>query len=82
MSFVLTLIIGGVIGWVASLIMKTSAQMGILANIIVGIVGSFLGYWAAGLLGLTATGVFMHWVFAVIGAVVLIAILKALNIFK
>lgn len=82
MDIILTLIIGGVIGWVASLIMKTSAQMGILANIIVGIIGSFLGYWAAGALGLTATGVFMHWVFAVIGAVVLIAILKALNIFK
>lgn len=82
MNIVITLIIGGVIGWVASLIMKTNAQMGILANIIVGIVGSFLGYWAAGALGLTATGVVMHWVFAIIGAVVLIAILKALNIFK
>lgn len=35
-----TLIIGGVAGWLASMAMKTNAQMGVLANIVVGIVGS------------------------------------------
>ena len=81
-NLIVALIIGGVIGWVAGFIMKTGAQMGIIANIIVGIVGSALGYWLAGLLGMSAAGGFMQWLFAIGGAVVLIAILKALNIFK
>jgi uncharacterized membrane protein YeaQ/YmgE (transglycosylase-associated protein family) len=39
MGLIVTLIIGGVIGWLASLVMKTGAQMGVIANIIVGILG-------------------------------------------
>jgi uncharacterized membrane protein YeaQ/YmgE (transglycosylase-associated protein family) len=62
--------------------MKTNAQMGLIANIVVGIVGSFLGFWLAGLLGLAASGAAIRWLIAIVGAVVLIAILKALNIFK
>ena len=50
------IIIGGVIGWLASLIMKTNAQMGLIANIVVGVIGSLIGHWAAGALGLAATG--------------------------
>ena len=56
MDLIVTLIVGGLIGWLASLIMKTDAQMGILANILVGIVGSFLGHWLAGAMGLAVTG--------------------------
>jgi len=51
MSWVITLIVGGVVGWLASLVMKTNAQMGLIANVIVGVVGSLLGFWIAGLLG-------------------------------
>lgn len=43
LNFLIWLVIGGVIGWLASLIMKTDAQQGLLLNIVVGIVGSFLG---------------------------------------
>ena len=43
MNFIIWLIVGGLIGWVASMIMRTDAQQGILLNIIVGIVGAFLG---------------------------------------
>ena len=43
MNFIIWLIIGGVIGWLASIIMKRDAQQGILLNIVVGIVGAFLG---------------------------------------
>jgi uncharacterized membrane protein YeaQ/YmgE (transglycosylase-associated protein family) len=43
MSFILWLIIGGVLGWIASMIMGRNDQMGILLNIVVGIVGAFLG---------------------------------------
>jgi uncharacterized membrane protein YeaQ/YmgE (transglycosylase-associated protein family) len=45
MSFIIWLIVGGIIGWLASMIMKTDAQQGLILNIVVGIVGSFLGGW-------------------------------------
>lgn len=45
MGIILWLVVGGVIGWVASLIMKTDGQQGILLNIVVGIVGAVLGGW-------------------------------------
>jgi uncharacterized membrane protein YeaQ/YmgE (transglycosylase-associated protein family) len=82
MHWIVTIVVGGIIGWLASLVMKTNAQMGLIANIIVGIVGSSLGFWLAGVLGLTAYGVIAQWIVAVIGAAVLIFILKALGIFK
>lgn len=43
MNFIIWLIVGGVVGWLASLIMRTDAQQGIFLNIVVGIVGAFLG---------------------------------------
>ena len=43
MGIILMLIVGGLIGWVASMIMRTDAQQGIFLNIVVGIVGAFLG---------------------------------------
>lgn len=43
MDFIVALIMGGVIGWLASIVMKTDAQQGIFLNIIVGCVGSILG---------------------------------------
>ncbi|HWP47637.1 MAG TPA: GlsB/YeaQ/YmgE family stress response membrane protein [Candidatus Limnocylindrales bacterium] len=43
MNFIIWLIVGGLIGWIASLIMRTDAQQGIFLNIVVGIVGAFLG---------------------------------------
>lgn len=43
MGIIMWLIIGGVVGWLASLIMRTDAQQGILLNIVVGIVGAFIG---------------------------------------
>lgn len=82
MDWIITLIIGGIVGWVASIIMKTNAQMGLIANILVGIVGSLLGYWLAGLMGIDPTGGILRFVVAVIGALVLIFILRALGVFK
>jgi uncharacterized membrane protein YeaQ/YmgE (transglycosylase-associated protein family) len=81
-SLVITLIVGGVIGWLASLVMKTSAQMGVLANIVVGIVGSALGAWLFALLGLAAYGMIGSLIMSVAGAAALIWILKALKIYK
>ena len=45
MNFIIWLIVGGLIGWVASMIMKTDAQQGVVLNIVVGIIGAFLGGW-------------------------------------
>jgi len=82
MGWLVTIVIGGIVGWLASIVMKTNAQMGLLANIIVGIVGSALGFWLAGLLGLAATSPFVGYIISVAGAAILIFILKALGIFK
>ncbi len=82
MGWIISLIIGGVVGWIASILMKTNAQMGMLANVLVGIAGSALGFWLAGMLGISAGGGLLRFVVAVAGAALLIFILRALGIFK
>ncbi len=42
-NFIIWLIVGGVIGWLASMVMRTDAQQGLILNIVVGIIGAFLG---------------------------------------
>jgi uncharacterized membrane protein YeaQ/YmgE (transglycosylase-associated protein family) len=44
MGLLILLIVGGVIGWLASLVMRTDAQQGILLNVVVGIIGSFIAF--------------------------------------
>jgi len=43
MNFIIWLIVGGIVGWLASLVMRTDANQGVFLNIVVGIVGAFLG---------------------------------------
>jgi uncharacterized membrane protein YeaQ/YmgE (transglycosylase-associated protein family) len=43
MTFIMWLIVGGILGWLASIVMKTNDKQGIFLNIVVGIVGAFLG---------------------------------------
>jgi uncharacterized membrane protein YeaQ/YmgE (transglycosylase-associated protein family) len=81
-NLLVTLIIGGVVGWLASILMKTNAQMGILANVVVGIFGSFLGVFVANALGVRANTTPATWIVAVLGAALLIAILRALGVFN
>ncbi len=45
MSLILWLVVGGIIGWLASVLMKTDGQQGIILNVVVGIVGAVLGGW-------------------------------------
>ncbi len=45
MNFIIWLVVGGLIGWVASMVMKTDDQQGIVLNVVVGIVGAFLAGW-------------------------------------
>ncbi|MGE0556165.1 MAG: GlsB/YeaQ/YmgE family stress response membrane protein [Gemmatimonadales bacterium] len=82
MNWLITLIIGGVAGWLASMFMKTNAQMGVIANVAVGVVGSVLGYWVAGLLGLAPTGGIARFAVAVAGAALLIFVLRKFGVFR
>ena len=45
MNFIIWLVVGGLLGWLASMVMKTDAEQGIFLNIVVGIVGAVLGGW-------------------------------------
>ncbi len=82
MGLIVTLIVGAVVGWIASMLMKTNHQMGAVANIVVGIVGAWLGGVLAGLVGFAAMSTVAGIIVSVAGACVLIALLKALNVFK
>ena len=77
MNWLVTIIIGGIVGWLASMVMKTNAQMGMIANILVGIVGAAIGGWIAAQIGVAG-----GWIMSIVGAVILIAILKAVGVFK
>lgn len=81
MNWIVTLIIGGIVGWLASIVMKTNAQMGWLANVLVGVAGSVLGVWIAGLLGMTVTGGIGRFVVAFGGASLLILVLTKVGVF-
>ncbi len=81
-SLIVWIIVGALAGWIASMIMKTDAEMGALANIIVGIVGALLGGWLVGLFGIeVADGELSipSILTAILGAVVLLAIIKAVR---
>ena len=82
MGWIGTLIVGGIIGWLASKVMKTDQQMGIIANVVVGIIGSSLGFWLAGILGFAAYGVVAQWAVSIAGAAVLIFLLRKLGLLK
>ena len=45
MNIIIWLVVGGVIGWLASILMKTDGQQGLILNVVVGIVGAMLGGW-------------------------------------
>jgi uncharacterized membrane protein YeaQ/YmgE (transglycosylase-associated protein family) len=81
MGFITALIIGGIVGWLASMVMKTNAQMGLVANVLVGVVGSLIGFWVAGLFGIAPSGI-VRFLVAIAGAALLIFILQKLGIFK
>lgn len=82
MGLLVSLLIGALVGWLGSLLMKTDKQMGTIANIVVGIVGAWLGGVLAGMLGFAAVTTLASIIVSVLGACVLIAILKVLNVFK
>lgn len=84
MGLIILLVVGGIIGWVASLIMRTDGQQGVLLNVIVGIVGALLaGLVVTPLIGgapITSGGINLQSILvSLVGAVVLLAII---NLFR
>jgi uncharacterized membrane protein YeaQ/YmgE (transglycosylase-associated protein family) len=78
MGWLAWLIIGALAGWLASIVMKTNAQQGFLLDIIIGIVGAFIGGWLfnrAGAPGVTGFNIWSLFV-AFIGAVVLLGVIR------
>ncbi len=78
-GWIVAIIVGGVIGWIASMIMNRDASMGIFWNIVVGLIGALLGGWLGTLIGVGATltefsvpGLLM----SLLGAVVLLGIVN------
>lgn len=84
MNFIIWLVIGGLIGWVASMLMRTDGQQGIILNVVVGIVGAALGGWLISpLVGVPSInqGSFSigAMLVSLVGAVVLLAIVNLLR---
>lgn len=71
------LIVGGIIGWLASIVMRTNAQQGIILNIVVGVIGSFIG---GVLLGSNlSSGGPTGWIGAFVGAIILLGIVNMIR---
>ena len=81
LNLLLWLVLGALAGWIASKIMGTSGQQGLLLDIVVGIVGAFLGGILMNVLGFSGTTGFNIYslLVAIVGAVVLLAIVKAVR---
>ena len=83
MGFLVWLIVGGVVGWLASIVMRTDAQQGILLNVVVGIVGALLaGFIVSPMLGIGTIndGVSIAtFLVSLVGAIILLAIV---NLFR
>jgi uncharacterized membrane protein YeaQ/YmgE (transglycosylase-associated protein family) len=81
---IMTIIIGGIVGWLASLIMRRDAQQGIILNIVVGIVGALIGGWLFGpMIGAPSINSgeisFASLLVSFLGAVVLLAIVNLIS---
>jgi uncharacterized membrane protein YeaQ/YmgE (transglycosylase-associated protein family) len=81
MNFLIWIVVGGILGWLASIVMKTDAQQGMILNVVVGIVGALLGGWL--LAPLFGTGTINQNDFSIaglgvslLGAIILLAIVN------
>jgi uncharacterized membrane protein YeaQ/YmgE (transglycosylase-associated protein family) len=84
MNLIIWLIVGGVVGWLASVLMRTDAQQGIFLNVVVGIVGAALaGFFLSPMLGIPTInqGIFSVGTFLIslLGAVILLAIVNLIR---
>jgi uncharacterized membrane protein YeaQ/YmgE (transglycosylase-associated protein family) len=76
MGIIIWLIVGGVVGWLASLVMRTDAQQGILLNIVVGIVGAVIAAWLLGS-GINSDPLdITNILYSLLGAIILLAVIN------
>jgi uncharacterized membrane protein YeaQ/YmgE (transglycosylase-associated protein family) len=77
MGLILWLVIGGIIGWLASMVMRTDAQQGIVLNVVVGIIGAFIGglIFAGGSIN-NAPLTLTSFLVSLLGAIILLAIVN------
>ena len=75
MSIIIWLIVGGIVGWLASIIMRRDAQQGIILNIVVGIIGALIAGWLFGG-GINQAITLWTFLYSLIGAVILLAIVN------
>ena len=75
-GLIVWLVIGGVVGWLASIVMRTDAQQGIFLNVIVGIVGAFIGGWLFGGGGINGAITPTTFLVSLVGATVLLALVN------
>lgn len=75
MGLIIWLIVGGVCGWLASIIMRTDGQQGIILNVVVGIVGSFIASFLFGG-GINQAITPTTFIYSLIGAIILLAIVN------
>jgi uncharacterized membrane protein YeaQ/YmgE (transglycosylase-associated protein family) len=73
-NWLLAIILGGIAGWIAERV--TAAKMGLIANIVVGIVGALVGGWIARRLDINYAGILGNLVVATIGAIILIFLFR------
>lgn len=77
-NFIVWIIVGGIAGFLASKVI-TGKGMGLLWDVVVGIVGGLLGGWLAGIAGFAATNIFIEIVVAFVGAAILLVAFRALT---
>ena len=75
-TIIIWLIVGGVCGWLASLIMRTDAQQGILLNIVVGIIGAVIAGAVLGKGNINNGFSFEAFLWSLVGAIILLAIVN------
>jgi uncharacterized membrane protein YeaQ/YmgE (transglycosylase-associated protein family) len=77
LNLIIWLVIGGIVGWLASLVMRTDGQQGVLLNIVVGIVGAFIGGLILGRGTINQTPLDLtSFLVSLVGAIILLAIVN------
>ncbi len=84
MNFIIWIVVGGLIGWIASIIMKTDGQQGLFLNVVVGLIGALIGGWlisplvGAGTINAGAFN-FGSLLVSLLGAIILLAVVNLLR---
>lgn len=78
-AILIWILIGAVAGWLAGVVMKSARPYGLIGDIVLGIIGAFVGGWLLGVLGIAFGGIIGTMVTAFIGACVLIFVVRLIK---